>query len=77
MNRIHIHFASDLPNEKITSGMRHNVELVIYIDLVKALEADLKFYRSPNGVILSLGNTDGVIQPKFFLKVCDFKSGKL
>ncbi|GJQ74936.1 hypothetical protein Trydic_g9564 [Trypoxylus dichotomus] len=77
MTRVHIHFACGLPNKKIISGMRHNVEIVIYIDIEKALAANLKFYRSPNGVILCPGNADGIIEPKYFLKVSDVKSGEL
>lgn len=77
MNRVHIHFATGLANDKIISGMRQNVEIVIYINIAKALAGNLKFYRSPNGVILCPGNANGIIEPKYFLKVCDVKSGKL
>lgn len=76
MNRIHIHFANGLPSDNVISGVRNNVEIVIYLNIIKALESNLKFYRSPNGVILSPGNADGIIEPKFFSKVCDIKSGK-
>lgn len=76
MNRVHIHFANGLPNDNVISGMRKDVEIVIYINVNKAIEANLKFYRSPNGVILSPGDINGIIHPKYFLKVCDIKSGK-
>ncbi|KAI4463841.1 putative phosphotransferase [Holotrichia oblita] len=76
MSRVHIHFASGLPSSKIISGMRRNIEIIIYVDIKKALEENLRFYKSPNGVILCPGNVDGVIGCKYFLKVCDAKTGK-
>lgn len=76
MKRVHIHFASGLPSSRVISGMRHDVEIIIYIDIKKALEENFKFFKSPNEVILSPGNADGVIECKYFLKVCDVKNGK-
>ncbi|KAJ3052665.1 hypothetical protein HK097_005903 [Rhizophlyctis rosea] len=73
MSRQHIHFASGkFGEEGVTSGMRKNCDLFIYVDLTKALDDGIKFLRSANGVILSAGN-DGVLSPKYFLKVEDNK----
>lgn len=71
MRRVHIHFASGLPNDpNVISGIRRDVNVFIYIDLKKALAAGLKFFHSSNRVILSTGDENGVIPPRFFLKVC-------
>ena len=50
-------------------GMRTRCQILIYIDLPKALDAGLKFFISQNGVVLSPGNDKGYIQPEFFLRV--------
>lgn len=41
--------------QTVISGMRSDAEILIYIDLKKALQAGCPFYRSENGVILSEG----------------------
>jgi 2'-phosphotransferase len=40
---------------KVISGMRGDAQVLIYIDLRRALEAGCPFWRSENGVILSEG----------------------
>ncbi|VEN42441.1 unnamed protein product [Callosobruchus maculatus] len=72
MSRNHIHFATGLPNDKtVISGIRRSAEVFIYIDLTKALSDGIKFYKSLNNVILSPGDENGFIKPKYFLKVVD------
>lgn len=51
--------------------MRNSAQVLIYIDLERALEAGIKFYLSENGVVLSEGNAAGVIPPAYFAKVID------
>lgn len=69
MNRMHIHFTSKLPNDKtIISGMRNDCNVIIYIDMNKAMNDGIEFFMSSNEVILSKGN-NGVIEPKYFDKV--------
>lgn len=70
MKRNHIHFSKGL---NFKSGLRRNVEVLIYIDFYKAISHGLKFYESDNGVILSSGNTNGYIESRFFLKVTDLQ----
>lgn len=71
MTRNHIHFASELPNKKsVISGARKNAEVFIYVNLDKALVDGIKFFKSANGVILSPGNHSGVLETKYFLKIC-------
>ncbi|KAJ5385108.1 hypothetical protein N7517_003019 [Penicillium concentricum] len=44
------------PNDPgVISGMRRDAQVLIYIDVRKALEAGVPFWRSENGVILSEG----------------------
>ncbi|KAJ1930408.1 tRNA 2'-phosphotransferase [Tieghemiomyces parasiticus] len=74
MTRNHIHFAPDLPNANgVISGMRTSCDLLIYIDAAKAMGDGIRFYRSPNNVILSEG-IDGVIPPQYFSQVVHGRS---
>ena len=68
MTRKHIHFASGL---NAMSGFRKNSECLIYLDMHKALQDGIEFYKSSNGVILSEG-VNGKLDPKYFLRV-EFK----
>ncbi|KAK7482223.1 hypothetical protein BaRGS_00026572 [Batillaria attramentaria] len=78
MSRTHVHFAAGEPGESgVISGMRNSCDIMIYLDLEKALSGGLKFFRSANNVILCAGNQDGVIEPTFFSKVVDRRTGKL
>jgi len=63
MNRKHIHFTDSLTAK---SGIRHNCNVVIYIDMKRAMDDGMRFYRSKNGVILSSG-INGIIEPKYFI----------
>ncbi|CAE1257683.1 TRPT1 [Acanthosepion pharaonis] len=76
MKRVHIHFAPGLPGENcVISGMRSTCDVLIYIDLKKAMQDGLKFFLSANNVILCSGNKDGIVAPKYFSKVIDRKHG--
>ena len=67
MSRNHIHFAK---SKDVSSGIRKNAEVYIYVDVNKAMEAGIKFYESSNGVILSPGiGEDGFISTEYFSKV--------
>ena len=67
MSRNHIHFAK---SKNVSSGIRKNAEVYIYIDVKRAMENGIKFYESDNGVILSPGlGEDGIIIPEYFSKV--------
>nr|XP_023028184.1 tRNA 2'-phosphotransferase 1 [Leptinotarsa decemlineata] len=72
MKRNHIHFSKGLPGDRnIVSGIRSDAEIFIYINLKLAISDNILFYLSVNGVILSPGNDKGIIEPKYFLKVCN------
>ncbi|XP_040945822.1 tRNA 2'-phosphotransferase 1 [Gossypium hirsutum] len=54
MKRLHVHFSSGLPTDgEVISGMRRDVNVLIYLDVRKALEEGMKLYISDNKVILT------------------------
>jgi len=65
MNRRHIHMSSSLESR---SGKRAGCDRLIYIDMKKAMEDGIVFYRSDNDVILTLG-IKGVLSSDYFLKI--------
>ncbi|CAN8318628.1 unnamed protein product [Cochlearia groenlandica] len=69
MNRMHIHFSCGLPTDgEVISGARRNVNVLIFLNINKALEDGIAFYISDNKVILTEGN-DGVVPAYYFLKI--------
>ncbi|XP_039871913.1 tRNA 2'-phosphotransferase 1 [Simochromis diagramma] len=67
MKRTHIHLARGLPGEDgIISGMRKDCDLAVFIDVPKALADGIKFFWSENDVLLTAGDAEGKIQPKYF-----------
>lgn len=74
MNRKHIHFARDMPGQSgVISGMRNSCELLIWINIKKALDRGIAFFLSDNGVILTEG-VGGIISPDLFSHVQDRQS---
>lgn len=65
MNRTHIHFISR-PDAK--SGYRKKSNVLVHIDMERAMRDGIRFYRSENDVVLSAG-IDGVLEPKYFSQV--------
>ncbi|CAG8770087.1 4130_t:CDS:2, partial [Acaulospora morrowiae] len=77
MNRNHIHCATGrFGDSGVKSGMRKNCDLFIYINVARAMEDGIEFYRSANGVILTSG-VGGFLNPKYFLKVVDMNENDL
>nr|KAF6468451.1 tRNA phosphotransferase 1 [Rousettus aegyptiacus] len=65
--RTHIHLAPGLPGDPgVISGMRPNCEVAVFINGPLALADGIPFFRSANGVILTPGNADGFLLPKYF-----------
>ena len=62
MSRDGIHFASSI-NAK--SGFRYTSNVIIHIDMEKAMDDGIKFYMSSNGVILSKSKID----PKYISNI--------
>ena len=66
MARNVINMAVGLPdNPEVKSGIRTNIEVLIYIDVARAMAAGVPFFRSANNVICS----PGPIPPEFFAHV--------
>ncbi|KAJ6884470.1 tRNA 2'-phosphotransferase 1-like [Populus alba x Populus x berolinensis] len=52
MQILHVHFSSGLPTGvEVISGMRWDVDVLIFLDVRKALEEGMKLYISDNRVI--------------------------
>lgn len=69
MGRVHIHFAIGNPSDpKVISGIRSSSNVLIYIDMKKAMDSGIQFYISSNNVILSKGH-NGTIQTKYFKNI--------
>ncbi|KAF8057304.1 hypothetical protein N665_1261s0007 [Sinapis alba] len=66
MNRLHVHFSCGLPTDsEVISGMRRDVNVLIFLNIKKALEDGIAFYMSDNKVIL----TEGVVPVDYFQKI--------
>ena len=73
-DRNHVHFAAYYPGDTcLITGMNHNAEVAVYVDLPRAIRANVPFYVSANKVILSPG-VNGVIDAQYFLKAIDLQS---
>ncbi|KAL5728095.1 2'-phosphotransferase [Ranunculus cassubicifolius] len=69
MKRLHVHFSRGLPSDGgVISGMRRDVNVLIFLNVRKALEDGMKLYISENKVILTEG-FDGVVPVKYFDKI--------
>ncbi|XP_005988908.1 tRNA 2'-phosphotransferase 1 [Latimeria chalumnae] len=74
MSRRHIHLAPGLAGDgEVVSGMRRDCDLAIFIDIGQALVDGIKFFWSTNKVILTPGNEEGILLPKYFQKVLQLK----
>lgn len=69
MKRNHVHLAQGVPGSGVLSGMRNSSEVLIFIDVQKAIDAGIKFYLSENGVVLTEGDAKGLLGPQFFQRV--------
>ena len=63
MKRHHIHLAE---SETAKSGRRFDTNVKIYINMSLAMSEGIKFYRSSNNVILTPGDSEGYLKPKYF-----------
>jgi 2'-phosphotransferase len=73
--RNEIHFACEEPGgpRRAISGMRHDCDVAIWLDLKAAIEEGFPFYISDNGVILSPGDDNGSIPSRFFQRAVDLR----
>lgn len=77
MTRHHIHFAKGLLGEDgVISGMRANVEVLLYADVPKLLADGVPLWESANGVLLTPGVGDTRQLPLAYIKkAVDKKTG--
>jgi 2'-phosphotransferase len=69
MSRTHIHMATGFPNDnKVVSGARNSANAFVLIDMEKAMNDGIKFYKSANGVILTEG-IEGTLESKYFKQI--------
>ncbi|XP_034037695.1 tRNA 2'-phosphotransferase 1 [Thalassophryne amazonica] len=74
MKRTHIHLAAGLPGEdSVISGMRKDCDLAVFIDVPKALADGIEFFWSENEVLLTTGDAEGKLHPKYFSRVLKLK----
>ncbi|CAE1294726.1 TRPT1 [Acanthosepion pharaonis] len=73
--RNNIHMASHDPSCK--SGIPPNRDIIIEIDIDKAKKDGIKFFESDNGIILSPGNLNGVIEKKYFKRAYTISGSEL
>ncbi|XP_071718017.1 uncharacterized protein [Rutidosis leptorrhynchoides] len=77
MQRLHVHFSCGLPTDgEVISGMRRDVNILIFLDIRKALEGGMKLYISENKVILTEG-FNGVVPVKYFERIESWPDRKL
>jgi 2'-phosphotransferase len=70
MKRNHIHFAVSDDLKKIKSGFRVNSQVLVYVDVEKAMKDGIRFFKSANNVVLCAGEGDsGMLSKKYFKKV--------
>eukprot|EP00252_Welwitschia_mirabilis_P006817 TRINITY_DN1771_c0_g1_i2.p1 TRINITY_DN1771_c0_g1~~TRINITY_DN1771_c0_g1_i2.p1 ORF type:complete len:345 (-),score=59.47 TRINITY_DN1771_c0_g1_i2:122-1156(-) len=69
MQRRHVHFATGLPHDDgVISGMRGNCDILIHLDVEKALKDGMKLYLSDNNVLLTEG-FDGIVPTSYLKKI--------
>lgn len=68
----------EMRNYIYSAGIRRNIEILIFIDMLNCVtNAEYQFYISDNGVILTRGNDQGLIDPSMFLFCIDIKNGEI
>lgn len=71
MKRTHIHMAAGFD---VVSGIRSNCTVAIVVDVRRAMADGIKFFVSDNGVVLTSGNADGFLEPRYFAAILDAKT---
>lgn len=71
MSRTHVHMAAGFD---AASGIRASCTVVIVVDVRRAMADGIKFFTSENGVVLTSGNADGFLEPRYFAAILDAKT---
>ncbi|KAJ6613325.1 KptA family-domain-containing protein [Mycena sp. CBHHK59/15] len=69
MKRNHIHLAQGVAGDNVISAMRRSSQILIFIDVQRAIDRGIKFFMSDNGVILTEGDEHGILGTQFFARV--------
>ncbi|KAK7018971.1 putative tRNA 2'-phosphotransferase [Favolaschia claudopus] len=69
MTRNHIHLAQGVVGEGVISGMRGSSQILIFVNVQRAIDAGIQFSLSNNGVILTEGDEQGILGTQYFLRV--------
>ena len=77
MSRRHIHLAVGLPGDSgVVSGMRKSAQVLVFVDVARAIRAGIPFYKSDNNVILTPGVGEaGLLPCSYFSSVVDARTG--
>lgn len=71
IGRRHVHFVASDDPDSILMGFRKECDRLIYVDMAGALSAGVRFYRAPDGMVLSPGSpcAKGEVGPQFIVCV--------
>ncbi|CAK9086742.1 tRNA 2'-phosphotransferase 1, partial [Durusdinium trenchii] len=70
MDGEYIHMCLGLPGKGAMSEIRKDCDVAVFIDIIRAIQAGIKFWQSSNGVILTNGEGNSqTVRPEFFLRV--------
>jgi len=64
MGRQHIHFVETDSEDAVSKGFGSDCDLFVHVNMQLAMASGLKFYRTPDGMIVSDG-LDGTICSSF------------
>ncbi|CAI5931091.1 unnamed protein product [Closterium sp. NIES-64] len=75
MNRQHVHLTKGVPSQhhSVVSGFRSNSEVLVVVDVARAMADGMPFFESDNGVILTSG-FHGYIPPTYFASILKWPS---
>ncbi|CAI5489397.1 unnamed protein product [Closterium sp. Naga37s-1] len=75
MNRQHVHLTKGVPSQhhSVVSGFRSNAEVLVVVDVARAMADGMPFFESDNGVILTSG-FHGYIPPTYFASILKWPS---
>eukprot|EP01065_Artemidia_motanka_P021928 TRINITY_DN2614_c0_g1_i11.p2 TRINITY_DN2614_c0_g1~~TRINITY_DN2614_c0_g1_i11.p2 ORF type:complete len:435 (+),score=125.76 TRINITY_DN2614_c0_g1_i11:602-1906(+) len=70
MDRQHVHFCDGDPGRgKKIRGLRKSAEVLVFVDLPMCYADGIEFFVATNGVVLTPGNRDRRIPPRYFKSV--------
>ena len=74
-NEVHFVRAAPAPGEQV-ADVRPQADLLVYVDVLKAMKDGLVFGETPNGFIVTRGNWLGCVPLKYVVKVVHKDSGR-